>query len=193
MSKPKPCPLWNTLSWPNPHWVKVILNFTDPSFSATQCFLCTSLQHHLLATVPLTTDTPFASVLPPLPTTCSINHPTPPLETKAKFSQPFYTNPQNPVRDCPSYNLLKAIPIIYIPKMFQFQNPPEHSRKDYSSMTEAFQILVSSTQPDSAFRLYLFPSYPYKTNLSFPDSSKELSNKLQTSTPAKQQLKFSCS
>lgn len=96
------------------------------------------------ATVPLADDAPVTkSQLPPM-ITC-LCHLKPLWESKMDSLSLPIQSPKS-ATNCYSNLLAKISTVTHIPKIFQFQNPPEQPRKDYS----ASPVVFSPTQPDPA-------------------------------------------
>lgn len=75
----------------------------------------------------------------------SLNYLSPALLPKAKFSQPFHTNPSNLLQTL-HLSLPRASWFVHFLKISQFQNLPKHLRKDSSDVTNKHAVF-SLTQP----------------------------------------------
>lgn len=134
-----------------------------------------------LATVPLAGDAPVAKSQPPPIITC-LCHPKSLWESKMDSLSLSIQSPKS-AADCSSNLLAKISTVTHVPKIFQFQNPPEQPRKDNSASPTVF----FPTQPDPASDNSCSPIALYcQSKLSWL-----LSRALQQ-TRANQQPKFSC-
>lgn len=132
--------------FPNKFLSRSFNKLSSPHWPLLLCLLLlyfASLQSPLLATIPpwfLSCQwiTPIAAHLSLWPAKSSFG------------SQTLSTSPHQlpkPVTDPPSHCLPRAyVPkISYVPKIFHFQNPFGHPRKDYSDVTKTSQIVLPNT------------------------------------------------